>query len=145
MQSKEYQNFSIVRQTKGNIPNLPFFEIKNDILGKEYELSLFFPKQKLSQELHKKWKKKDSPVNVLSFPFDEKNGEIIITLEQARREAKNYDHSYSQHLVFLFIHACLHLKGMTHGAKMEKAERNYFQKYKEQYYETKRQRKKNKH
>ena len=32
----EFKNFSIQRQTKGGIPNLPFVLIKEDILGKKY-------------------------------------------------------------------------------------------------------------
>lgn len=125
----EFNNFTILRQTKGRIPNLPFVNIKEDILGKKYELSLLFPTDKLSKELHLRWKKKPDPVNVLSFPLDTDEGEIILTLNKARIEAKKYDHSYPNHIIFLFIHACLHLKGMTHGAKMEKEERKYYKKH----------------
>jgi len=126
----EFNNFTIQRQTKGGIPNLPFVFIKEAILGKDYDLSLLFPTLELSEELHIKWKKKPGPVNILSFPFDEESGEMILTLAQARIEAKNYDRSYHNHLIFLFIHGCLHLKGMTHGAKMEKEENFYYPQFK---------------
>lgn len=129
MNSQNFKNFSILRQTKGEIPNLPFLKMKEAILGKEYELSLMFPALKLSEELHITWKKKQGPVNILSFPYDKDEGEMIITLSQARVEAKNYDRSYHNHLIFLFIHGCLHLKGMTHGAKMEKEERFFYKKF----------------
>lgn len=129
MAVEEFNNFTIQRQTKGRIPNLPFVSIKEDILGKKYDLSLLFPNDKLSRELHLKWKKKADAVNVLSFPLDKNEGEIILTLNKARKEAHKYDHSYPNHIIFLFIHACLHLKGMTHGAKMEKEERKYYKKY----------------
>ncbi|MCD5390042.1 MAG: rRNA maturation RNase YbeY [Candidatus Pacebacteria bacterium] len=125
----EYKNFTILRQTKGRIPTLPFVEVKEAILGKKYDLSLTFPTLDLAEELHIKWKKKTGPVNILSFPLDQNEGEIILTLSQARKEAKNYDRNYRDHLVFLFIHGCLHLKGMTHGAKMEKEERFYCKKF----------------
>lgn len=126
----EFENLTIQRQTKGGIPNLPFVFIKDDILGKDYDLSLMFPPLDLAEELHLRWKKKPGPVNILSFPLDEDEGEIIITLAQARTEAKNFDRSYHNHLIFLFIHGCLHLKGMTHGAKMEKQEKIFYSKYK---------------
>lgn len=129
MATLEFKNLSIQRQTKGGIPNLPFLQIKNAILGKEYDLSLLFPTLALAEELHIQWKKKPGPVNILSFPLDENEGEIILTLVQARREAKNFDRSYENHTIFLFIHGCLHLKGMTHGAKMEKEERLYYQQF----------------
>ncbi len=123
MEIVEFKNFSIKRQTKGRIPTLPFVSIKEEILGKDYDLSLFFPNQKISKELHRSWKKKSGPVDILSFPLDKNSGEIILTLNKARLEAKKYQHSYREHLVFLFIHGCLHLKGMTHGASMNKEEK----------------------
>lgn len=129
MSIEEFHNFTIQRQTKGRIPTLPFLYIKEEILGKKYDLSLFFPNTKVSKELHFKWKKKSDLVNILSFPLSENEGEIILTLGKARKEARKYNHSYHNHLIFLFIHGCLHLKGMTHGAKMEKEERYYSKKY----------------
>lgn len=126
MSIAEYNNLTIIRHTKGGIPILPFVEMKNAILGKDYELSLVFPTLENSIQLHKQWKKKSGPVNILSFPLDVNSGEIILTLSQARTEAKKYHRSYHNHLIFLFIHGCLHLKGMTHGAKMEKQERLFY-------------------
>lgn len=128
MEIKELNNFTITRMTKGRIPDLPFLAVKNAILGKEYILSLTFPTIEDSIELHKEWKKKDDPVNVLAFPLEDNEGEIIITLSKARSEAKNFDHSYHKHVIFLFIHACLHLKGMEHGDKMEEQERYHLSK-----------------
>lgn len=123
----EYKNFTIKRQTKGGIPNLPFVEIKNQILGKEYDISLLFPTQEISIKLHKEYKNKNMPVNILSFPLGKADGEIILTLSQARKEAKNYLRSYHNHIIFLFIHGCLHLKGMDHSDRMEKEEDFYYE------------------
>ncbi len=131
MEMAEYKNFTIIRRTKGGIPILPFALIKKAILGNEYELSLVFPTQTESIQLHKVWKKKDSPVNTLAFPLDTTSGEIIITLSQARKEAAKYMRNYHNHLVFLFIHSCLHLKGHVHGAKMERQERFFYQQFKQ--------------
>ena len=125
MQTAEYKNFTIIRQSRGRIPILPFVNIKEAILGKKYDLSLVFPLLKESEKLHMEWKNKSGPVNTLSFPYDNNSGEIIITLSQARKEAKKYSRKYTEHLVFLMIHSCLHLKGLDHGAKMEEQE-NYF-------------------
>ncbi|MFT6829644.1 MAG: rRNA maturation RNase YbeY [Candidatus Paceibacteria bacterium] len=125
----EYDNLTIIRQTKGRIPILPFVDIKDAILGAGYDLSLVFPTLDHSEELHLKWKKKSGPVNILSFPLDEESGEIIMTLSQARKEARNYERNYHDHLVFLFIHGCLHLKGYVHGAKMEQQERFYCEQF----------------
>ena len=130
MNFMEKKNLSIKRLTKGSIPNLPFFELKNHILGEDYSLSLVFPDRKLSIQLHEEWKGKKDPVNILSFPLSEDEGEIFITLSKARSDAKNFNHSYEDHLAFLFIHGCLHLKGMDHGDKMEEEEKKFFSLYK---------------
>ena len=129
MTSVEYDNFTIQRRTKGTIPNVPFLQLKNAILGKKYELSLVFPKINESKDLHITWKNKTDPVNILSFPLDENEGEIFITLSKARTEAKKYQRTYHNHLTFLFIHGCLHLKGMDHGDKMEKEEEYWCKKF----------------
>lgn len=129
MQVCEEHNLTIQRMSKGRIPNLPFISVKEAILGKRYELSLVFPTLEHSKNLHKTWKDKNDPVNVLAFPLDQDEGEIVITLFQARKEAKKYDHSYLEHVLFLFIHACLHLKGYEHGATMEKYEERYLKKF----------------
>ncbi|MCD8508301.1 MAG: rRNA maturation RNAse YbeY [Candidatus Pacebacteria bacterium] len=81
-------NLTVQRMTNGTLPDVPFVVLKNKALGKKYELSVLFPHGELSRELHRTWKQKNDPVNILSFPLDEYSGEIIITLETARREAK---------------------------------------------------------
>lgn len=117
-------HLSITRMTRGKLPSLPFARIKNAVLGKNYELSLVFPDRALATELHKEWKGKDDAANILSFPIDETTGEIFISLEQARRQAKQYNHTYEDHLAFLFIHGLAHLSGYAHGHAMEKFERS---------------------
>lgn len=115
-------NFTITRETKGKLPSLPFLRIKNMILGSKYELSLVFVGRTKAIELHKSWKNKSDPVNILSFPLSGYEGEIIISLEKARRECKSFQRTYENYLTFLFIHGCAHLKGYTHGTAMEKFE-----------------------
>ena len=129
METAEYENFTIIRHSKGRIPILPFLNIKEAILGKKYELSLVFPLSNESKKLHLQWKNKLGPVNTLSFPYDKDSGEIIITLSQARIEAKNYNRKYSEHLIFLFIHSCLHLKGFDHGDNMEEREKYFMNQF----------------
>lgn len=122
---KIQEHLTITRETSGKLPSLPFLRIKNVILGKDYELSLAFVGRKRAIELHKQWKSKNDPVNILSFPLDTNEGEIIISLEKARTECKHFDRTYENYLAFLFIHGCVHLKGFTHGSKMEAEERKY--------------------
>ncbi len=111
------------------LPDIPFASIKNTILGASYELSLVFESTARAEELHKKFKKKSDPANILSFPYSDQEGEIIMHLGSLRSEAKNYQRSYYEHLTFMFIHGCLHLKGYLHGKDMEIEEKKYMKKF----------------
>ena len=115
----------MTRETDGKLPSLPFLRMKNEILGKDYDLSLAFVGRKRAIELHKEWKSKDDAVNILSFPLSKTEGEIVISLEKARSECKKFERSYPNYLAFLFIHGCVHLKGFSHGSKMEAEEKKY--------------------
>lgn len=121
--------FDIKRLTKDRVPALPFLHMKEAALGKTYELSLVITPDKLSQELNAQYRNKTYTPNVLSFPIDKKHGEIFLNLKQARREHKEREESYEYFVALLFIHGCLHLKGMPHGSTMEKQEARLLAKF----------------
>ncbi len=123
-------NLTITNQTRTKIPVIPFVEIKNAILGKNYELSLVFPNKKTATELHEDWKDKSGPANILSFPLEKNVGEIFISLDQAKTECKKFDRAYENYVAFLFIHGCAHLLGHTHGTAMEAFEKKIRAKFK---------------
>ncbi len=113
---------TITNFTKGKLPSLPFAQMKDVALGKNYELSLVFIGERRSKKLNTLYRNKHKSGNVLSFPLDKKTGEIFICPVRARREMKSFDRSYENFIAFLFIHGLCHLKGMDHGSTMEKAE-----------------------
>lgn len=119
----------ISNTTRGSLPKLPFEQIKNDVLGKRYQLSLSFIGETRGKRINQEARGKTYIPNVLSFPLTEDAGEMYITPSVAKREAKKYDHSYHKHLLFLFIHGLVHLKGFDHGPKMDKLEEKYLNKY----------------
>lgn len=122
-------NLTISNETRAKIPVIPFVEIKNTILGGKYELSLVFPNKKTATELHIDWKGKPGPVNILSFPLDKNEGEIFISLDQAKTECIKFERDYKNYVAFLFIHGCAHLKGYVHGNTMESYERKIRKKF----------------
>lgn len=122
-------NTSILRKTKGKLPSLPFVRVKEEILGKTYELSVAFVDLQTMKSVSKEYKGDHTHTNVLSFPLDTNEGEIIMNLQTIRTNAKKFDMTYLEHLLFLFIHGCLHLKGYDHGVKMESLEDKYMKKY----------------
>ncbi len=122
-------NFDIKNNTKGKLPRLPFENIKNEALGKKYELSLVFIGDKLSQKLNYQSRRKNKPTNILSFPLSKTSGEIFINYRQAKKEAEKYERKFSDFIGFLFIHGLIHLKGFEHGSKMEEQEAKFRKKF----------------
>jgi len=130
MPKESADNFSTQNTTKGKHPRLPFVNIKNDILGVDYELSVVFIGDKRSRTLNRIYREKDKSANVLSFPLSKNEGEIFLNLRRAEREAHNFDKTYEDFVGFLFIHGLLHLKGMGHGSRMEEQEEKFVKKFK---------------
>ncbi len=120
---------SITRLTKGKLPSLPFSEVKNNILGKNYGLSLAFLDLPTMKKLSREYKTDDSHTNILSFPLSDNEGEIVMNLQTVRSKAKLFDMKYQEHLLFLFIHGCLHLKGYKHSPEMEALEEKLLRKF----------------
>jgi ssRNA-specific RNase YbeY (16S rRNA maturation enzyme) len=90
-----------------------FQEIKNAILGKSYDLSFaFVGPTKMREAMQYKKDPSKTTSNVLAFPLSKTSGEILI----CKSAAKPYT------VEFLFIHGLLHLKGLKHGATMEREE-----------------------
>lgn len=121
--------FSIHKTIKGEPPRLPFLKIKEAVLGKEYDLSLVFIGSIKSKTLNKKYRKKDKPANILSFPISENIGEIFIDTNEALKTSKNFNRKYKNFVAFLFIHGLFHLKGFEHGSKMESEEKKIRKKF----------------
>jgi len=82
---------------------------------------------KAIHKLNKKYRKKDKPTDVLSFHMGEEGtlGDIAISKETTKRNAKKYGVSYSQESKRLIIHGTLHLLGYDHGKEMRNAEKIY--------------------
>jgi probable rRNA maturation factor len=122
----------IVNKKRGLIDKALFSRIekvKNTILGKGFYLSINFIGRKEAQELNKKYRQKDYVPNILSFPLSNKEGEIFICLSVAKGEARNFSLSFDNFLSLLFIHGCLHLRGLDHSDEMDKLEEKYLRKF----------------
>jgi len=87
------------------------------------ELGLYLVAPERSQELNKKYRQKDKPTDVLSFPLNEHGlkkygilplGDIFICLEIAQRQANEMSIPADQELIRLVVHGLLHLLGYDH-------------------------------
>lgn len=117
MSTLDVRNF-----TRASIPRFPYKDALEAILP-GWEMSLVFAGRTRAQNMNIALRKKDYVPNVLSYEAGEKSGEIVICLDVAKRQAPEYDLSYTEFVGFLFIHGCLHLKGMQHGDTMDTKER----------------------
>lgn len=106
-----------------------FSRMKNDILGKNYSLSIVYVNEKKSQEINKKCRNINKATNILSFPLSKNTGEIILCPTVIKKEVKKFNRTFSQLVGFLVIHGMLHLKGFEHSSTMEELETHYDQKY----------------
>lgn len=133
MKNIDKAEFSIINTTRVVLPSLPLLAIKNDILGKNYSLSLAYVSEKKSQEINTTYRNKNKPTNILSFPLSKKEGEIVICPSIVKKEIttgeKNDDRNFKEYLGYLVIHGMLHLKGFEHSSRMDKAEEKYDEKY----------------
>lgn len=100
---------------------------------KDVEVSVTFTDNDKIRELNNKYRGKDSPTDVLSFPmfdsFDDMMymdivplGDIVISLEKAKEQAHNFFHGSYHELAFLSIHSTLHLLGYDHETSKEDEE-----------------------
>lgn len=111
-----------------------FDKIKNDILGKQYSLSIAYISKAKAKEINKRYRGKDKPTNILSFPFSTEEGEILLCKDLIKEEVRNKEdkvegRNVAEWLGFLVIHGMLHLKGYVHSSKMDRAEAKYDKKY----------------
>ncbi len=122
-------SFSLAHTTRKSPPRLPYEDMKNEILGTSYNLSLVFVGNYKSTQLNITHRKKSYTPNVLSFPLSKTEGEVFINPHKAQKEAPQFDLSTRGYIGFLFIHALLHLKGYAHGDTMEEVEARYIKRY----------------
>jgi probable rRNA maturation factor len=120
-------NFQIHIKTKSNPSpdRLLFASIKEAILGKDYDLAVILTSPTETHRLNREYRHKDFPTDILSFPLNSFEGEIYLDIQTAKKEAPKFDRSIENFLPFLFIHGCLHLKGMAHGSTMENEEKKF--------------------
>jgi len=91
-------------------------------------------------ELNKKYRNIDRPTDVITFALEDENsiiipneerilGDIYISIDKAREQSQEYQHSLLRELCFLAVHGFYHLLGYDHQTKEE--EKIMFQKQEE--------------
>lgn len=85
------------------------------LAGVKGEVAVLVTSSGKVQALNRRFRRKDKPTDVLSFPGTH-GGDIAICAEIARRNAVRLGHSVSEELRVLVLHGMLHLAGYDHEA-----------------------------
>ena len=112
---------------------------------KDSEVSITLTDDNNIHELNRDYRGIDRPTDVLSFAFRESEepeifiddideavdtlGDIIISVERAEQQAKDYGHSLRREVVFLTVHGMLHLLGYDHIEEVDRLEMEKEQEY----------------
>ena len=84
-------------------------------LGLTRELSLALVRDHRMRALNREWRGKDRPTDVLSFPQHGRSiGDVVISLDTARRQAREGGWSLAAELRRLLAHGLLHCLGHDH-------------------------------
>lgn len=97
--------------------------LDNEGLSMDYEVSITFVDKDEIHKLNREYRKVDRPTDVLSFPMNEEFliegmdsmlGDIVICMDIAKDQAKEYGHSLDREIMYLTCHSMLHLLGYDH-------------------------------
>ncbi len=100
------------------------------------ELSLLITDDEYIRRLNREFRGKDRPTDVLSFPMGDRIegkillGDIAISYDTAKRQAKELGHSLREEVKRLLVHGLVHLLGYDHELGGEEEER-FFEKERE--------------
>lgn len=101
--------------------------LKNENFEGSAEISVRFVNNDEIHNLNKEFRNVDRSTDVLSFPLGENGeydinndtgakmlGDIVISMETAFAQSKEYGHSFEREIAFLTVHSMLHLLGYDH-------------------------------
>ena len=122
------------------------FALKEEGVDLDYQISLLFVDNNAIKEINNETRGIDRETDVLSFPmldfeenkvykdiyldfeFDETFkdgnelilGDMVLSLEKALEQSKEYGHSYEREVCYLVVHSILHLLGYDHMIEEDK-------------------------
>ncbi len=112
------------------IENLLQHAAQQETIEKTAELSVTFVDNERIQQINAEYRDIDRPTDVISFALEDEVegeleivqspdqpvllGDIIISIDKAKEQADEYNHSFMRELGFLAVHGFLHLLGYDH-------------------------------
>lgn len=119
------------------IDNINYDDILKKVISKCFEVekidrkklyvNIILTNSNIIRKYNKKYRNIDKETDVLSFPMFEKEelgyfntniqevlGDIIISVEKVRQQAKEYGHGFERELSYMLVHGFYHLMGYDH-------------------------------
>ncbi|GKU23634.1 rRNA maturation RNase YbeY [Clostridium folliculivorans] len=120
--------------------------LKEELVDKACEISVIFVDNDSIKEINKETRDIDRETDVLSFPmldypkgkvykdvylnynfdasfFNEGDlvlGDVVLSLEKAKEQSEDFNHSFTRECCYLVVHSILHLLGYDHMEEDEK-------------------------
>lgn len=133
----EYNGLNENKQYNNIIKNVieTCFEIEN-LADKNMEMDIILTTPDEIRKINNEYRKIDKETDVLSFPMFEKDelekisqkgnsipevlGDIVISIEQVKRQAAEYGHSFERELAYMVVHGFYHCMGYDHMKEDDK-------------------------
>ncbi|MEN1969365.1 rRNA maturation RNase YbeY [Lentibacillus sp. N15] len=131
------QTNSVPSDTIDLLQRLLDFAAEQEEVSNEAEISINFVNNDEIQELNRNYRQQNKPTDVISFAMQETGegelpvvgediplvlGDIVISIDRAKEQASDYNHSLEREIGFLSVHGFLHLLGYDHMEKEEEEE-----------------------
>ncbi|WP_068268009.1 rRNA maturation RNase YbeY [Caviibacter abscessus] len=102
---------------------------KENFNEKDFYVSFMVTNNKVIHEINKEYRGMDKPTDVISFAYNETEnigpveiiGDIIISIDKVKEQAKEFGHSDKREFYYLLTHGMLHILGHDHIEDDEKA------------------------
>lgn len=130
------ENVEVFNETKEEIkdleiikPLLEYAKTIEELDNVELEFSVIIVDNKRIHEINKEYRNIDRETDVITFALEDYEdvkfdnyrplGDIYISIDKVKEQAKNYGHSELRELAFLTVHGFLHLLGYDHMNKKD--------------------------
>lgn len=121
--------YEITSETEELIQKVILESLKVEGLDDNYEVSISFVENSEIRDLNNQYRNVDSDTDVLSFPMEDEFdsgtpllGDIIISVEKADEQSREFGHSLQREIAYLTCHSMFHLLGYDHMNDEEKNE-----------------------
>ena len=131
----DQQKLPVTQKLRGLVRRSVNAALKYEDFQRPCEVSVTFTDNEKIRELNAQYRSIDRATDVLSFPlFDEDFedeeelalGDVVLSLEKAEEQAKEYGHSFEREVAFLVVHSVLHLLGYDHETSKEDEKEMFF-------------------